>query len=299
MEAIFRTLKKNYIRYGKKSIIVIIDVDDNIWFRANDVAEALEYKSAKPALRRHVEMQDIISLRDIESEQKIKLKGMHSQTVFINEGGLYDLMIGSQLPKAKEFKRWITHEILPSIRKYGKYIQKEEYGKKYSEIMKKINKLEKENLRMQQDLKKEKYPTGGVVYVIDYSDDDKEVYRIGMTQNMNRRKKSYDTHTLHKQNVVLIQKTNNPIRLETCIRSMLYEKRYKNRKDFYICSLQEIKNAFKVCVKNLNKTDQKGGYAQDILEKLRLQKDWLEKKIDKLDKDIHNNKCQIMITRIN
>src|SRR3954454_16911303 len=50
---------------------------------------------------------------------------MHPQTIFITESGLYSLILSSKLPQAKEFKRWITSEVLPSIRKSGNYINKE------------------------------------------------------------------------------------------------------------------------------------------------------------------------------
>ena len=80
---------------------------------------------------------------------------------------------------------------------------------------------------------------------MDYSENNTEIYRLGKTGNMNKRKKIYDTHTLHKKDVIYYKETKCPLRLETCVRSMLYDHRYKDKKDFFICSLAKIKNAFK------------------------------------------------------
>lgn len=72
-----------------------------------------------------------------------------------------------------------------------------------------------------------------------------------MTCNMKLRKKIYDTHSLHKKRVVIMEKNICPTRLEICVRSLLYDKRYKNRKDFYLCSFSEVKRAVDVCKKSI------------------------------------------------
>lgn len=291
MQTIFMTLEKNYIKYGKSRIEIIIDDNDDFWFRAIDSAKALGYKDIKDALKRHVDKEDVIALRNIDFRNTTK---MHPHTLFISESGFYDLTLRSQLSTAKKFKHWLTHEVLPSIRKYGKYKLKKEYEKKHLEIIKRINNLEKENANMRRDLRKEKYPEGGIVYVIDYSED-QEIYRIGRTSNMNSRKKVYDSHTLHKHDVVYEKKTNDPIRLESCLKSMLRGKRYKNNKDFYVCSLSTIKKSFNMCLKSMREVDkdQIGGNSlgESIIYQIRLlqdKKDILERKINKLDRFLYN-----------
>ena len=66
---------------------------------------------------------------------------------------------------------------------------KTKYEKDYDDILQKINKLEKDNNNMKNDLKKEKFPKGGLVYIIDYTDELEDTYRLGSTDNMNKRKK--------------------------------------------------------------------------------------------------------------
>lgn len=80
-----------------------------------DVAEALGYSNPAKAIRDHVSDEDKLTERIVQSGQR---REMH----IINESGLYSLILGSKLEKAKEFKRWVTAEVLPTIRKTGGYI---------------------------------------------------------------------------------------------------------------------------------------------------------------------------------
>ena len=128
-----------------------------------------------------------------------------------------------------------------------------------NDMMKKINYLEEENKKMRNLLKKNKYPKGGMVYVIDYSDSKNSIYQIGMTGDMTKRKQLYDTHMLDKKEIKIMEETKCPIRLESCIRAMLYEYRYKDKKDFYVCEIKIIKKAFKTCINSIECMNQIGG----------------------------------------
>ena len=287
---IYKTLEKNYIKYGNVKINVIIDKNDDLWFNAKNTAIALGYKDLKKSVKMNVYKRDISQIRDIEYDNNYIKE--HPQTLYITEAGLYRLMLRSRLPAAEDFTDWVTHDVLPSIRKYGSYKLKKKYEEKLNTIMNKINYLRKENTKMKNDLKKEIYPKGGVVYIVKYSDENKNAYRLGMTTNMKIRKKLYDTHSLHKRKVVLIQETKQPIQLETCIRAMLYDYRYKNKKDFYLCGIRKITNAFKICSKsiaNMNRKNgsktQKGGgnnIIGTLMNKLNVKKQWLKKRINQL-----------------
>lgn len=87
------------------------------WFVGKDVAEVLGYSNSRDALRKHVDEEDktTVAIRDTGSNYK-------SNAVIINESGLYSLILQSKLSKAREFKRWVTSEVLPQIRKTGGYI---------------------------------------------------------------------------------------------------------------------------------------------------------------------------------
>ena len=90
-------------------------VNNQIMFVGKDVAQALGYSNTRDALRKHVESEDkgTVAIRDTAYETRVTL---------INESGLYSLILSSKLPQAKAFKRWVTAEVLPQIRKTGGYI---------------------------------------------------------------------------------------------------------------------------------------------------------------------------------
>ena len=189
MKNIFETLEENYIIFEKSIINVIIDNTDKIWFNANQLAKSIGYSDPKGALLKHTEKIDRVQLKNINHSYDIKL---HPQTLYLSEAGLYKLILRSKLKTTKKFSDWVTNDVLPSIRKYGYYKMKKSYEKNKNDLLEKINYLEKQNKLMINDLKKEKYPNGAVVYIVDYSDDanyEKDVYRLGSTDDMNKIKK--------------------------------------------------------------------------------------------------------------
>lgn len=91
-----------------------IEIDGEPYFVGKDVAEILGYSDTNKAIAMHVDEED--KLNDKTSSSLGQRGGW-----LINESGLYSLILSSKLPKAKEFKRWVTSEVLPSIRKHGAY----------------------------------------------------------------------------------------------------------------------------------------------------------------------------------
>lgn len=98
-----------------------VEIDGVVWFVGKDVAEALGYSKSRNAIAAHV---------DEEDKTHAPIQGGCStgvqDTIVINESGLYSLILSSKLPSAKEFKHWVTSEVLPSIRKNGAYIRNQE-----------------------------------------------------------------------------------------------------------------------------------------------------------------------------
>ena len=91
-----------------------INKQQNIFFIGKDVAKILGYSDANKAVRQHVDEED-------KFKGSAKTAGGLQQTFYINESGFYSLLLSSKLETAKKFKRWITSEVLPSIRKFGQY----------------------------------------------------------------------------------------------------------------------------------------------------------------------------------
>ena len=130
------SIDNNKITFGNSHVKYLKDNNDNIWFKAKHVALILEYKNTKDAIINHIDEEDRITYDklltlsnggrnirpppSIAGSQFISDEEDH-QTIFINESGLYSIMLRSKLPKAKQFKRWVTSEVLPTIRKTGSY----------------------------------------------------------------------------------------------------------------------------------------------------------------------------------
>lgn len=96
------------------------EVNGEIWFVAKDVAGALGYVNQNEAVQDHVDIEDKLNSKTLPSfDLNLGQRGGW----LINESGLYSLILYSKLPSAKRFKKWVTSEILPSIRKTGGYVQ--------------------------------------------------------------------------------------------------------------------------------------------------------------------------------
>ena len=95
-----------------------VDIDNEPWFVGKDVASILGYKDTVNALKAHVDDED-------KRGWQITTPSGTQQMTIINEGCLYALVLSSKLPTAKAFKRWITHDVIPSIRKHGAYMTPE------------------------------------------------------------------------------------------------------------------------------------------------------------------------------
>jgi len=105
-----QTFKNN--EFGE---IRVVTKDKEPWFVGKDIAERLGYSETN-AMTKRLDTEDFMS---------DKLEGMNMKSTLINESGLYSAILGSKLPTAKKFKRWVTSEVLPSIRKHGTYMTSE------------------------------------------------------------------------------------------------------------------------------------------------------------------------------
>ena len=95
-----------------------VEINGESWLVGKDVAERLGYKDTSDALKKHVDEEDKLTRRFADS-------GQNREMYVINESGLYSLVLGSKLPNAKKFKRWVTSEVIPAIRKHGGYLTAE------------------------------------------------------------------------------------------------------------------------------------------------------------------------------
>jgi len=91
-----------------------VSINNEIWFIGKDIANILGYERSDNAIRNHVDIEDKLT-------HLIGASGQNRNMIIINESGLYSLILSSKMPLAKKFKRWVTSEVLPSIRRNGMF----------------------------------------------------------------------------------------------------------------------------------------------------------------------------------
>lgn len=96
----------------------IVEVNGEAWMVGKDVAEALGYSNPQKAIRDHVDEDD-------KGVNEMFTPGGKQAVPIINESGLYSLVLSSKLPNARKFRRWVTNEVLPTVRKHGAYMTPE------------------------------------------------------------------------------------------------------------------------------------------------------------------------------
>ena len=126
----------NNAEFGQVRVVMI---EDEPWFVGKDVAEALGYSAPRNAIASHVDKED-----KKDAPIQCPLGGTQTMTI-INESGVFSLILSSKLPTAKKFKRWVTGEVLPSIRKNGGYSIQQESTDSFEALLKQNELINKQN----------------------------------------------------------------------------------------------------------------------------------------------------------
>ena len=168
-------LSSSLLKWGGESV-KYESVDDVTWFRGQSVAEVLGYKNTARAIQVHVDEEDKMFYENISKhtiseglteeeknafgadcditidEYETPMIRNEKHAIYINESGLYSLILRSKLPAAKAFTRWVTSEVLPAIRRHGKYDRKQEQLRLDQAVEQTRLETQRENLRIQQQL---------------------------------------------------------------------------------------------------------------------------------------------------
>lgn len=181
--------KTNTILYGN-NLIRYVKVDGKIWFVGADICKVLLYSDEAQALNNNCEMEDIKSYFELIQNSPVfhtTLKWtIYKSSFMINEYALLDLIISSKMPTAKKFRKWVTHDVLPSIMRSGKY----------DILENKDNDIVQEN-SMMKDLE---IITGeSIFYIIKVNE---KIFKYGITDNgyerFNKHDKTYDGYQIVK-----------------------------------------------------------------------------------------------------
>jgi len=215
----------NFVDCGKNTIIFngkcikYFNVIDKLFFKGKDVAEILEYVDTRKAISTHVRNQnkfsvemlfkgEVKTLPLLKSNEltnaKLLLGNEDGQTIFINEAGLYNLIMASKKEEAIKFQDWVTSEVLPSIRKNG-----------YYEIV-------KPHAYLKDDL--EKYKDKNCVYILNVKDD---LYKYGQSHRLNNRLNQHKNN-IDYINIVRIYEMdsiNDILNLEDKIKNLTKEQK--------------------------------------------------------------------------
>jgi prophage antirepressor-like protein len=248
-------LYNGLLKYDNNDIVIVIDDNNLIWFYGRQVAQILKYKNTIEIIKR-LGSNNKTTYIDIKDYSHYKYN-IQDHAIFINESAMYELTFKSRMLDAMRFKEWMTSEVIPTIRKTGSYLIDAKSKKKMEEVNKKLSTYKKRVKILENNQKKERYPEGGYVYVIQAPDNDKKKYKIGKTnKNLNLRLNTYNTTLPDKVFVVYKKKVKKPIAVEHCLKGLLYEYRYTNRKEYYKISLKHIIKMINDCdaLINGNKT---------------------------------------------
>lgn len=250
LEHVFKDLKiKSYI-----------DQENNPWFKGKDIATILGYKDTKQALKKHVDEEDKMNFEVFNSKwgvEKTPLTFNEKTAKYINESGLYSLVLKSKMKEAKVFKKWVTSEVLPSIRKRGEYNLKQELSIEFQQKLsimdsrisdiQRQSELDKLNAEKEYTLRlaKEKeledsrkqiqlltnhlkthtnIPKDELIYILTNNEDLKQnVFKVGKTtkKSLNPRLSTYNTGKSSESYYVYIKETVNAQYIEKILDFLL------------------------------------------------------------------------------
>lgn len=238
----------NILKYKNKEIIIIIDNDNMPWFSAINIATILEYSDTKRAIINNVDKKDKKQFIDLQHFMKKIPKNAQPHALFINESGLFSLVLNSQKKIAKEFKNWITSEVLPSIRKTGSYEIEQKYKEKLIKINTDLKKAKKEIRILKHNQKTKNYKPAGLIYVLrPVNLTTKNLFKPGKTTNFNKRLNTYNTSVPNNMEVLFTLEVDDPDAVEHCMKGLLSKYIYRKNKEYYQCPFNKIKEIIKRC----------------------------------------------------
>jgi prophage antirepressor-like protein len=238
-------LYNGLIKYNDNDIVIVIDNMNLIWFYGRQIAKILGYKRTQEIISR-LDPSNKKPYGDLKYYSQYKYN-VQDHAIFINESALYELTFKSRMPEAVRFKKWITSEVIPTLRKTGKYEIESKYVKKLEDTNEELKKYKKRVKVLENNQKKSRYPDGGYIYVLKAPGSNETNYKIGKTKNLNKRLNTYNTTLPDNVVVIYKKKVNSPTAVELVLRGLLNEYIYRNNKEYYKVGLKHIKKLIDYC----------------------------------------------------
>ena len=261
ISSLLTNIYENILKYNNTEIIVLFDDTNTIWFSYNHILQAIGYNDTKTQKKRlaidNIYFDTYNNIYKTTSLNKYNEPNLQNHTKMINESGLYLLLSKSNKKLAKDLLKKMVIDILPSLRKTGKYILNSEEKNKMKKLTKQVLNFKKE-ASLKQKTKYSNLSGKGFIYIIKIKTlkDGKEeqCYKIGYTANLEKRINTYktgnpDIELVHHENVNVSKK-----QLEKCVLNLNILQRLSSKNEI-ICnsSLDEIKNEIKDCKKLIKK----------------------------------------------
>lgn len=251
-ETFFLDIFNKIFKINEKEVMIFFDKNNEIWFGLVDILKALNYSNYNKARKEiNINKKFMKKYENISNlDDKLDIPNLQPNKIFINESGLYELLTQSNKILAKRFKDKYFTEIMPTIRKTGKFIMDSKDKNKLEEMNKKINDLQIYNKRLLNNQKNFIYPNGLSLYIIKQIIDTKKYYKIGITQNLNTRLFTYNTGNANKIYYDYYIPIQNKI-INKCLKENMKNYEYIKNKEFYNITLIKIFNFIIKCDKKI------------------------------------------------
>lgn len=238
----------NILQYNGETIIVIIDDTNMPWFSAPSIAKIIGYERPNNAIRMHVDETDKKTFQELEKFMKKIHPNVQPHTIYINEPGLYSLILASKMPIAKTFKKWVTTVVIPSIRNTGTYTISEKYKRMYDDLNNKFKNVKDENRILKHNQKKHTHKKGALVYILRPIDaKNKKLLKLGHTTNFDKRFKVYNVSVPDDMEVLFEMEVNDSFTVEKCTKLFMQPHQYRDKKEYYECSLKKLRETIINC----------------------------------------------------
>ena len=248
---------ENLLKYNDKQVFIVLDIDNNIWFKKKDIVKVLGYSNARKAVQ-------LVKV-DKEFQQKYKYLKLYptmgtahnfqSSSIFINEAGLYQLLSNSTKPLASKFRDELFTSILPQIRKKGIYKLKKDDNdnlkKLNQKLVKKIKKITVEN-NYYEDKHIYKPTLNSYIYILKKDIGRHKCYKIGYTNDIEKRISVYKTGKADLKIIFYMPIIFDGEQTEECVKNInKLHKLKKKTDDLCYLSLKALKNSINDCLQML------------------------------------------------
>lgn len=282
------------LKYSGKEILVVLDVNKKVWFNAVQICNILKYSTPQDIIYKLVDKEFIKQLKNIVNDYKI-YPNAQPNSLFINEYGLYSLLLRSKKNEAKKFFMWVVKNVIPDIRKKGYYEADKKQNKEIEKLNNTIEKLYQENFILKNNNKKINNDDGKYIYIIkspDYNINPTidDILKIGKTIKYKNRMSVHNSS--NKDNIMILYriKVDDSDVVEQCLKALLKKQMY-NKKEFYKISINDAVKTINKCVK-LTKSVKisEDKYYLDMIKHNKLTKNINEYGIEILFDNEDNNK---------